>query len=73
MESPTQGPPKENSPWKLHGVPARHRGKWPLEGLPGAKPTVLPAGEGRARRGLQLDFRAQAQNDVHIQKVGKYE
>ena len=68
MESPTQGPPKESSPWKLHGVPARHRGKWPPAGLPGAKPIVLPTRGGRARRGLQLDFIAQAQSSVHTYK-----
>lgn len=51
MESPTQGPPMESSPWKLHGVPARHRSKWPLAGLPGAKHAVLPTGRGKGREG----------------------
>lgn len=56
MESPTQRPPKESSPWKLHRAPARHRGEWPLADLPRARPTTLPAGRGGDRGGLQLDF-----------------
>lgn len=43
MESPTQGPPKESSPWKRHGARARHgaRGCWQAFRGPGAPVRVL--------------------------------
>lgn len=51
MESPTQGPPKERSPWKPHRAPARHRASGHWLAFRG-RPAVLPTRRGRAREGL---------------------
>lgn len=73
MESPTQGPPEESSPWKLHGAPARHRDAWLLADLPGARPTTLPAWRGGAEGAAAGLSPSWAQNNVHTLRAKQRE
>lgn len=63
MESPTQGPPKESSPWKRHKAPARHRARGRRQASRGPGPRRRQPGGGRGR-GPQQHLAAPAQADA---------
>lgn len=65
MESPTQGPPKESSPWKRHKAPARHRARGRRQASRGPGPRRPPAAGRRAGRGPQQHLAAPARADAH--------
>lgn len=63
MESPTQGPPKESSPWKRHKAPARHRARGRRQASRGPGPRRRQPGGGRGR-GPQQHLAAPARADA---------
>lgn len=64
MESPTQGPPKESSPWKRHKAPARHRARGRRQASRGPGPRRRQPGGGRGRE-PQQHLAARARADAH--------